>query len=103
MLFLTPFPTLPPRGKEPSRQAGSFAKIAHWAIFKRSALPLGEIRKGVLTALLFSYSFTTAPTFRKSSKNPGYDLATQCESFMKTVPVAPRAATAEAIAIRWSS
>ena len=43
---------IPPKGKESSRQSGAFAKIAHWAIFKRSALPLGEIRKGVITSLI---------------------------------------------------
>jgi hypothetical protein len=31
----------------PTRQSGAFAKIAYQAIFKRSALPLGEIRKRV--------------------------------------------------------
>jgi hypothetical protein len=28
------------------RQTGLFAKIAHWAIFKRSSLPLGEKERG---------------------------------------------------------
>jgi hypothetical protein len=47
ILLIDPLPNLPPRGKNPPRQAGSFAEIAHWAIFKRLALPLGETGKGV--------------------------------------------------------
>jgi hypothetical protein len=61
-----PLPNLPPRGGPTvkklalwlilgrgqherwlTRQSGAFAKIAYKAIFIRSALPLGEIRKGV--------------------------------------------------------
>jgi len=47
MEFPDLLPNLPPRKQESSRQAGSFAKIAQWAIFKRSALPLGENERGV--------------------------------------------------------
>jgi len=35
-----------PKGGIPPRQAGSFAKIAHRAIFERSALPVGEEWEG---------------------------------------------------------
>jgi len=43
---LTPF-LISPRGERPTLQPGSFAKIAHRAIFRRSALPWGKAGKGV--------------------------------------------------------
>jgi len=46
------------------------------------------------------HSCTIAPRLLRSSKNLGYDFATQCESLMNTSSVAPSAATATAIAIR---
>ncbi len=79
-LYLSyPHPGLPPRGgptdkktalwlfsgrgqveRWPTRQTGSFAKIAHRAIFKRSALPLGSLSrlggktgKGVIKKIIF--------------------------------------------------
>jgi hypothetical protein len=36
-----------PKGEMPTLQTGSFAKIAHRAIFRRSALPWGKAGKGV--------------------------------------------------------
>ena len=46
------------------------------------------------------YSLTIAPRLLKSSKKPGYDFATHWESLIYTLPEAPSAATANAIAIR---
>jgi len=59
--------------------------------------PWGKARMGVIAAL---YSCITAPRLLISSKNPGYDFATQWESLIWTFPLAPRAATSVAIAIR---
>jgi len=43
--LFTPYPAFPHGGRS-QRQAGSFAKIAHRAIFKRSALPWGKMKGG---------------------------------------------------------
>jgi hypothetical protein len=47
-----PLPNLPPGGGQnerwPTMQSGAFAKIAHQAILKRSALPLGETERGFI-------------------------------------------------------
>jgi hypothetical protein len=47
------------RRKVLSRQPGSFAKIAHRAIFKRSALPLGENERGFSFFKNVNISFLT--------------------------------------------
>jgi hypothetical protein len=76
-------PDLPPRGKESPRQTGSFAKIAHRAIFIRSALPLGEIRKGVI---LSTNLFVMIFLFLISSCNHNNEKIIQTNDYPKIYP-----------------